>query len=49
VTIAMQQKLTITIDREVDDALDRVVGKGNIKFLENLARPHVMKEDLTST
>ena len=36
-------------DREVYDALYRVVGKGNIsKFLENLARPHVMKEDLTS-
>lgn len=45
----MQQKITITIDREVYDALYRVVGKGNIsKFLENLARPHVMKEDLTS-
>ena len=49
VTIAMQQKMTITIDREVYDALYRVVGKGNIsKFLENLARPHVMKEDLAS-
>ena len=45
----MQQKMTITIDREVYDALYRVVGKGNIsKFLENLARPHVMPEDLTS-
>jgi predicted CopG family antitoxin len=45
----MQQKMTITIDREVYDALYRVVGKGNIsKFLENLARPHVMKEDLAS-
>ena len=41
--------MTITIDREVYDALYRVVGKGNIsKFLENLARPHVLKEDLTS-
>jgi predicted CopG family antitoxin len=45
----MQQKMTITIDREVYDALYRVVGKGNIsKFLENLARPHVLKEDLAS-
>jgi predicted CopG family antitoxin len=45
----MQQKMTITIDREVYDALYRVVGKGNIsKFLENLARPHVLKEDLES-
>ncbi len=41
--------MTITIDREVYDALYRVVGKGNIsKFLENLARPHVMQEDLIS-
>jgi hypothetical protein len=45
----MKQKMTITLDREVYDALYRVVGKGNIsKFLENLARPHVMKEDLIS-
>jgi predicted CopG family antitoxin len=45
----MQQKMTITIDKEVYDALYRVVGKGNIsKFLENLARPHVMREDLAS-
>jgi predicted CopG family antitoxin len=45
----MQQKMTITIDREVYDALYRVVGKGNIsKFLENLARPHVLKKDLIS-
>ncbi len=45
----MQQKLTITIDKEVYDALYRSVGKGNIgKFLENLARPHVMQEDLAS-
>jgi predicted CopG family antitoxin len=45
----MQQKLTITIDQEVYDGLYRVVGKGNIsKFLENLARPHVLKDDLAS-
>jgi predicted CopG family antitoxin len=45
----MQQKMTITIDKEIYDALYRVVGKGNIsKLLENLARPHVLKEDLTS-
>lgn len=45
----MQQKMTITIDKEVYDALYRVVGKGNIsKFLENLARPHVLQEDLAS-
>lgn len=45
----VQQKMTITIDKEVYDALYRVVGKGNIsKFLENLARPHVLQEDLAS-
>lgn len=45
----MQKKLTITIDEEVYDALYRNVGKGNIgKFLENLARPHVLQEDLAS-
>jgi predicted CopG family antitoxin len=45
----MQKKMTITIDEEVYDALYRVIGKGNIsKFLESLARPHVLKEDLTS-
>lgn len=39
----------LQIAREVYDALYRVVGKGNIsKFLENLARPHVLKEDLAS-
>jgi hypothetical protein len=49
VKITMQQKLTITIDKEVYDALYRTVGKGNIgKFLENLARPHVLQEDLAS-
>jgi predicted CopG family antitoxin len=45
----MHKKMTITIDEEVYDALYRVIGKGNIsKFLESLARPHVLKEDLTS-
>lgn len=45
----MHKKMTITIDEEVYDALYRVVGKGKIsQFLENLARPHVLKEDLTS-
>jgi predicted CopG family antitoxin len=45
----MHKKMTITIDEEVYDALYRVVGKGNIsQFLESLARPHVLKEDLAS-
>jgi predicted CopG family antitoxin len=45
----MHKKMTITIDEEVYNALYRVIGKGNIsQFLENLARPHVLKEDLAS-
>ncbi len=45
----MHKKMTITIDEEVYHALYRVVGKGNIsQFLENLARPHVLQEDLAS-
>jgi predicted CopG family antitoxin len=45
----MHKKMTITIDEEVYDALYRVIGKGKIsQFLEDLARPHVLKEDLTS-
>jgi predicted CopG family antitoxin len=45
----MHKKMTITIDEEVYDALYRVIGKGKIsQFLEELARPHVMKEDLAS-
>jgi predicted CopG family antitoxin len=45
----MHKKMTITIDEEVYDALYRVIGKGNIsQFLESLARPHVLQEDLTS-
>jgi predicted CopG family antitoxin len=47
--IEMNQKITIEIDREIYDALDRVVGKDNIsQFLENLARTHIQKEDLIS-
>jgi predicted CopG family antitoxin len=45
----MHKKMTITIDEEVYDALYRVIGKGKIsQFLEDLARSHVLKEDLTS-
>ena len=41
--------MTITLDEEVYDALHRVVGRGNIsQFIEDLARPHVLKEDLAS-
>jgi len=45
----MHKKITITLDEEVYDALYRVIGRGNIsQFLENLARPHLLQEDLAS-
>jgi hypothetical protein len=43
----MQRKLTITLDERVYDGLHRVVGRRRIsRFLESLARPHVMARDL---
>lgn len=43
----MQKKLTITIDEEVYDGLYRRVGARRIsRFLEALARPHVVDQDL---
>lgn len=43
----MNRKLTITIDEEVYDGLYRRIGKRKIsRFLESLARPHVIDEDL---
>ena len=43
----MQKKLTLTIDEEVYDGLRRVVGPRKIShFVENLVRPHVLREDL---
>ena len=42
----MHRKMTITIDEAVYAGLHRVIGRGNIsQFLEDLARPHVLKED----
>ncbi|MYC85492.1 MAG: addiction module antitoxin [Acidimicrobiia bacterium] len=41
------KKLTITIDDEVYEGLYRRVGKRKIsRFLEGLARPHVVDADL---
>jgi predicted CopG family antitoxin len=41
------KKLTITIDDEVYEGLYRRVGRRKIsRFLENLARPHVLDADL---
>ena len=43
----MSKKLTITIDDEVYEGLYRRVGRRKIsRFLEGLARPHVVDADL---
>lgn len=42
----MHRKMTITIDEAVYAGLHKVIGRGNIsQFLENLARPYVLKVD----
>lgn len=41
------KRMTISIDAEVYDGLVRVIGRRKIsRFLEELARPHVVKESL---
>jgi hypothetical protein len=43
----MQKRMTITMDEVVYEGLIRVVGRRKISaFLENLARPHVVGNDL---
>jgi hypothetical protein len=43
----MQKKLTISIDQAVYDGLHAVIGPRNIsRFLADLARPHVVADDL---
>ncbi len=43
----MAKKLTITIDEEVYEGLYRRVGRRKIsRFLESLARPHVVDAEL---
>ena len=43
----MQKKLTLTIDEEVYNGLRRVIGPRKIShFIEDLVRPHVIKQDL---
>jgi hypothetical protein len=45
----MTKKLTISIDDRVYDGLHAVIGRGNIgKFLEDLARPFVVTDDLAA-
>ncbi|MGH7044860.1 MAG: hypothetical protein ACREE2_00550 [Stellaceae bacterium] len=44
----MSKKLTITIDDEVYAGLHSVVGRRRIsRFLNDLARPHVLQSELT--
>jgi len=43
----MSKKLTITVDDEVYEDLHSVVGRRRIsRFLNDLARPHVMPRDI---
>ena len=45
----MLKKLTITIDADVYDGLHHVVGRRRIsRFLNDLARPHVVGRDLAA-
>ena len=45
----MQKRMTITMDEVVYEGLVRVVGRRKISaFLENLARPHVVSDDLST-
>lgn len=43
----MHKKLTITIDEKVYEGLYATIGEGRIsKFIENLVKPHVLRQDL---
>ena len=45
----MPKKLTITVDADVYDGLHSVVGRRRIsRFLNDLARPHVIGRDLSA-
>jgi hypothetical protein len=45
----MPKKLTITVDAEVYDGLHSVIGRPRIsRFLNDLARPHVVGQDLSA-
>lgn len=45
----MLRKLTITVDAEVYDGLHSIIGRRRIsRFLNDLARPHVVGQDLTA-
>jgi len=41
------KKLTITVDEQVYEGLHSVIGRRNIsQFINRLARPHVVRQDL---
>jgi predicted CopG family antitoxin len=43
----MQKKLTITLDEAVYEGLQKVIGRRRIsRFIEDLVRPHVLRQDL---
>ncbi|MBI5816239.1 MAG: addiction module antitoxin [Nitrospinae bacterium] len=43
----MRKKLTITVDEKVYEGLHKVIGHRRVsRFLEDLARPHVVRENL---
>lgn len=43
----MRRKLTITVDEKIYEGLHTVVGRRRMsRFLEDLARPHVIRENL---
>ncbi len=45
----MSKKLTITVDAEVYNGLHSVIGRRRIsRFLNDLARPHVVGQDLSA-
>jgi siroheme synthase (precorrin-2 oxidase/ferrochelatase) len=45
----MPKKLTITVDAEVYNGLHTVIGRRRIsRFLNDLARPHVVGKDLSA-
>jgi predicted CopG family antitoxin len=45
----MQKRMTITMDEAVYEGLVRVVGRRKISaFIESLARPHVVEDDLAA-
>ena len=45
----MHKKLTVTIDEEVYKGLRETIGPRKIsKFIEDLARPHVVRPDIES-